>query len=80
MSKKEKEQTVTIDDKEYNVDDLTQEQITMVNHVADLDRKLSSAQFNLDQLNVGRGAFMNMLNKSLEVVDESDEVVEAEVE
>ena len=73
-------QTVTIDDKEYNVNDLTQEQVAMVNHVADLDRKLSSAQFNLDQLNVGRGAFMNMLNKSLEVVDESDEVVEAEVE
>ena len=67
MSKKEKEQTVTIDDKEYNVDDLTQEQITMVNHVADLDRKLSSAQFNLDQLNVGRGAFMNMLTESLKV-------------
>ena len=67
MSKKQKEQTVTIDDREYNVDDLTQEQITMVNHVADLDRKLSSAQFNLDQLNVGRGAFMNMLTESLKV-------------
>lgn len=67
MSKKEKEQTVTIDDKEYNVNELTQEQITMVNHVADLDRKLSSAQFNLNQLNVGRGAFMNMLTESLKV-------------
>jgi len=65
MSKKEKDQTVTIDDKEYKVDDLTQEQIAMVNHVSDLDRKLSSAQFNLDQLNVGRGAFMNMLTESL---------------
>jgi len=60
-------QTVTIDDKEYNVNDLTQEQVAMVNHVADLDRKLSSAQFNLDQLNVGRGAFMNMLTESLKV-------------
>jgi len=67
-------QTVTIDDKEYSVDDLTQEQISMVNHVADLDRKLSSAQFNLDQLNVGRGAFMNMLTESLKA--EEGEVVE----
>jgi len=67
-------QTVTIDDKEYSVDDLTQEQISMVNHVADLDRKLSSAQFNLDQLNVGRGAFMNMLTESLKA--EEVEVVE----
>ena len=65
MSKKQKEQTVTINDKEYSVDDLSQEQVAMVNHVQDLDRKLSSAQFNIDQLNVGRGAFMNMLTESL---------------
>ena len=67
MSKTQKEQTVTIDNKEYKVDDLTQEQVALVNHVADLDRKISSAQFNIDQLNVGRGAFMNMLTESLKV-------------
>jgi hypothetical protein len=68
MAKKQKEkpQTVTIDDTEYKVDDLSQEQIAMVNHVADLDRKISSSKFNLDQLNVGRGAFMNLLTGSLE--------------
>ncbi len=68
MAKKQKEQpqTVVIDDTEYKVDDLSQEQIAMVNHVADLDRKISSSKFNLDQLNVGRGAFMNMLTGSLE--------------
>ncbi len=65
-TKKEQPQTVTIDDTEYKVDDLSQEQIAMVNHVADLDRKISSSKFNLDQLNVGRGAFMNMLTGSLE--------------
>jgi hypothetical protein len=65
-NKKQKEQTITINDKEHKVDDLTQEQIAMVNHVSDLDRKLSSAQFNLDQLTVGRDAFMNMLTKSLQ--------------
>ena len=37
----------------------------MVNHISDLDRKLSSARFNLDQLNVGREAFVSMLTKSL---------------
>ena len=68
MAKKQKEkpQTVTIDDTEYKVDDLSQEQVVLVNHVADLDRKISSSKFNLDQLNVGRGAFMNMLTGSLE--------------
>ena len=69
MAKKQKEQPqkVTINDVDYNVDDLTQEQIAMVNHVADLDRKISSSQFNIDQLNVGRGAFMNMLTEALKV-------------
>ena len=67
MAKKQKEQPqkVTINDVEYSVDDLTPEQIAMVNHVADLDRKISSSQFNIDQLNVGRNAFMNMLTNSL---------------
>ena len=65
-TKKEQPQTVKIDDTEYKVDDLSQEQIAMVNHVADLDRKISSSKFNLDQLNVGRGAFMNLLTGSLE--------------
>ncbi len=67
MAKKQKEkpQTVTINDVEHNVDDLTQEQVAMVNHVADMDRKIGSSQFVLDQLNVGRNAFMNMLTDSL---------------
>ena len=66
MSKKQKEQTITINDTEHKVSDLTEQQVVMVNHVQDLDRKLSSAQFNLDQLNVGRSAFMDMLTQSFE--------------
>jgi hypothetical protein len=38
----------------------------MINHVADLDRKIGSTQFNLDQLQVGKQAFMDMLTKSLD--------------
>ena len=77
MSKKQTEQTITIDDVEHKVSDLTDEQVTILNHINDLDRKLSSAQFNLDQLNVGRGAFMNMLTESLKAENsEEAEVVE----
>jgi hypothetical protein len=36
-----------------------------VNHIADLDRKLSSAKFNVDQLEVGKSAFVKMLTESL---------------
>ena len=59
-------QTITIDDVEYTEDQLTGEQKIMINHIADLDRKIRSSQFNLDQLNVGRASFMNMIKTSLE--------------
>ena len=57
MSKKEKN-LITVNDIEYNVDDFTDEQKTMLNHVNDLGRKLDNARFNLDQLNIGREAFV----------------------
>jgi hypothetical protein len=65
MGKNEKT-PITVNDTEYFVDDMTDAQKTMLNHVNDLERKLANAQFNLDQLNVGRAAFMNMLKTSLE--------------
>ena len=66
MSKKQKEQTITINDKEYKVSDLTEEQVQLCNHVNDLDRKIGTSQFNLDQLMFGRSAFINALSTSLE--------------
>jgi len=66
----DKKTPITINDKEYMVEDLTPEQQTMLNHINDLDRKLSSARFNLDQLAIGREAFVNMLAKSVETVEE----------
>lgn len=65
MGKTEKT-PITIDGVEYQFEDMTQEQQTLVNHVADLDRKLASARFNVDQLQVGRNAFFQMLKDSIE--------------
>jgi hypothetical protein len=65
MSEK-KTQTIVIDDVEYTEDQLTDEQKILINHVADLDRKINSTRFNLDQLQVGREAFMARLKASLE--------------
>jgi len=39
----------------------------LVNHCLDLDRKISSASFALDQLRVGKDAFVKMLKDSLEI-------------
>lgn len=63
---KDKKTPITIDDKEYNFEDLTAEQQMLCNHCFDLDRKIASAQFNLDQLNVGKQAFIKLLKDSLE--------------
>ena len=61
----ENKKTIVIDEKEYTEDQLTDQQKMMVNHIADLDRKIGTTQFNLDQLNVGRAAFMQHLTSSL---------------
>lgn len=75
MAKNEKK-TITVDDVEYNVEDLTEQQVAMVNHIADLDKKMGNLRFNLDQLDVGRQAFFRMLKDSLA---ESNTPEEAEV-
>jgi hypothetical protein len=56
---------ITIDDVEYVFEDMTPEQQLLVNHVADLDRKIGSTQFNLDQLQVGKQAFVQLLKEKL---------------
>ena len=66
MSKDTKKTQITIDDVIYYYEDLTEEQQKLFSHCVDLDRKIGSAQFNLDQLNVGKQAFVKMLKDSLE--------------
>ncbi len=57
--------TVMVSSNVYVFEDMTQEQQVLVNHVADLDRKISSTTFNLDQLKVGQQAFIQLLKESL---------------
>jgi len=56
---------VTINDKEYDFNELTAEQQALFQHCVDLDRKIDSAKFNLDQLAVGKQAFIKMLEEAL---------------
>ena len=65
MGKNEKT-PITVNDQEYFVDDMTEQQQAMVSHITDLDRKLGSMRFNLDQLAFGREAFVSALATSLE--------------
>ena len=61
---------VTIDGVEYQFEDMTPEQQTLLNHVIDLDRKLNSAKFNVDQLQVGRDAFFGLLKTALSPISD----------
>jgi hypothetical protein len=67
----ENKKTIVINDKEYTEDQLTDQQKIMVNHIGDLDRKIGTTQFNLDQLAVGKQAFVDMLTASLEETKEA---------
>ncbi len=78
MGKNEKT-PIIIDDVEYQYEDMTEEQQLYVNHISDLDRKLSSARFNVDQLEVGKSAFIKMLTDSLIVENEEVSSIEANV-
>lgn len=67
MSEKEKkEQIVTINGKNYKESELNEKEVKLVNHVADLDRKISSMLFNLEQLEGGRKYHMLELEKELD--------------
>ena len=65
MAKKQKEEPmVNINGTEHNMSDLTEEQLVLVNHVADLENKMRSARFNVEQLEGGHTHFMSKLNDS----------------
>jgi hypothetical protein len=70
----EDKKVITIDDKDYTEDQLTDTQKVIINHINSLSQKIGSAEFNLDQLKVGKDAFTKMLRESLaEAIAEAEE-------
>ena len=70
MAKTEKQKPILkIDDKEYDIESMNDEQKSMINHIADLDKKLNSSEFNLIQLRFGRQAFVDALKTSIDKED-----------
>ena len=76
MAKKQKEKKpfISLDGEEYLIEDLTDEQKQMINHVDDMQNKLNTNAFMREQLEIGKEAFVNMFRASLE----AEEVEEAE--
>jgi hypothetical protein len=67
----EKSNVITIDGKEYNQEDLSQDQNYFINQIKDLQAKGASLRFQLDQVTVAQNAFTNSLIQS--VKGEEDE-------
>jgi len=67
MAKKEKEKpaVLTLDEKEYVIDEMTDDEKMLLNHINDMQSKINTNQFMRDQLEVGKEAFINKLRESL---------------
>ena len=79
MAKKEKEKpaVLTLDEKEYVIDEMTDDEKMLLNHINDMQGKINTNQFMRDQLEVGKEAFINKLRESLEA-EPVEEEAEAE--
>jgi hypothetical protein len=69
----EDKKVITINEKDYTEDQLTDQQKIIINHINSLQQKIGSAEFNLDQLKVGKDAFMLMLDNSLKEEENKEE-------
>jgi hypothetical protein len=72
----EDKKVITIDDKDYTEDQLNDTQKVIINHINSLSQKIGSAEFNLDQLKVGKDAFIKMLTESLKETEEQPQEAE----
>ena len=80
MAKKEKEKpaVLTLDEKEYVIEEMTDDEKMLLNHINDMQSKINTNQFMRDQLEVGKEAFINKLRDSLEAESVEEEEAEAE--
>ena len=56
---------INIDGKEYNTDDMSQDQTYWINQIKDLQAKGANLRFQLDQVTVAQNAFTNSLIQSV---------------
>jgi len=60
-----KPQIVSIDNVEYDANDFNETQVALFNHCIDLDRKIGSTTFQLQQLAGGKEHFIGLLKNAL---------------
>ena len=77
MTENTKKTPIVVDEVEYLYEEMPAQAQAFVQHIDDLSRKINSAQFNLDQLLIGKQACVNHLKEVLTAkVEEAPEVVQ----
>ena len=74
----ENKETISVDDKNYIVEDMTSEQQYCISQLRDLNTKKRNLQFQLDQLNAASSAFNLTLTNSIKEEEKSKDTEGAE--
>ena len=74
---KDEKTPITVNGQEYILEDFTDRQRALLNHINDLDRKIGNSQFNLEQLSFCRTKFIEDLAQDLESGEQVEEAEEA---
>ena len=75
MTDKKTKTPVTIDETEYMLEDMSQVGQRLVQHTADLDRKLQNLGFQLEQMQIGRDSVWAKLQEEIKVKEESEDAM-----
>ena len=63
---------ITIDDKEYDVAELTQEQQIFVAHLRNINAKMTNLRMDMDQMQAAYNTFSNALTASFNTEPEEE--------
>ena len=75
MENENQANTITIDGKEHDINDFTQEQVYMVNQIKDLQTKEGNLKFQLDQVTVAKSVFTSKLIESVKEKEDPEVTV-----
>jgi len=70
---------LTLNDKNYVIEDLSDQAKYCVAQIQDLEQQIGQSKARLDQLEVAKRGFTDLLTGEVEKPDESEEPAEAEV-
>lgn len=75
MENENQANTITIDGKEHDINDFSQEQVYMVNQIKDLQSKEGNLKFQIDQVTVAKSVFTSKLIESVKEKEDPEVTV-----